>query len=315
MDFDWVVTAQQARAYKPDERPFDLAFETIDVPRERILHVAQSLFHDHVTAKALGMTTVWIDRRRRPGGQRRHAARAGHARPRRSRHRELRAAGGRVMARLRPVSMTDALVASLRERIIDGQFAPEAGLGEVELATAYRSRGRPSARRSSSSSTRACCAASAAAAPRAAPRPRRRARPVPRAPRARDRRRREIVARGIRPEGAEHATRQWSRSGPTRRGREAVDADIAFHRSLVDAVGSPRLERAYAALQAEIRLALAQLRPAYAEPAELAAEHRVLLEAIAEGDAERAPALMREHLDRAVADLTAAHQPTTLTTS
>jgi 2-haloacid dehalogenase len=39
------------------------------VPRERILHVAQSLFHDHVPAKALGMTTVWIDRRRgRTGG-------------------------------------------------------------------------------------------------------------------------------------------------------------------------------------------------------------------------------------------------------
>jgi 2-haloacid dehalogenase len=38
------------------------------VPRERILHVAQSLFHDHVPAKALGMWTVWIDRRRdRPG--------------------------------------------------------------------------------------------------------------------------------------------------------------------------------------------------------------------------------------------------------
>ncbi len=63
VDFDWIVTAQQARAYKPAERPFELAFDTIDVPRERILHVAQSLFHDHVTAKALGMTTVWIDRR------------------------------------------------------------------------------------------------------------------------------------------------------------------------------------------------------------------------------------------------------------
>jgi 2-haloacid dehalogenase len=33
------------------------------VPRERILHVAQSLYHDHVPAKALGMTTVWVDRR------------------------------------------------------------------------------------------------------------------------------------------------------------------------------------------------------------------------------------------------------------
>jgi 2-haloacid dehalogenase len=61
--FDWVVTAQQAGAYKPDERPFLVAFERLGLPRERILHVAQSLFHDHVTAKRLGLTTVWIDRR------------------------------------------------------------------------------------------------------------------------------------------------------------------------------------------------------------------------------------------------------------
>jgi 2-haloacid dehalogenase len=66
VEFDWVITAEQARSYKPSPRNFELAFATIDVTRERILHVAQSLFHDHVTAKALGMTTVWVDRR---GGQ------------------------------------------------------------------------------------------------------------------------------------------------------------------------------------------------------------------------------------------------------
>ncbi len=63
VEFDWVITAQQARGYKPRPENFTYAFERIDVPRERILHVAQSLFHDHVPAKALGMTTVWIDRR------------------------------------------------------------------------------------------------------------------------------------------------------------------------------------------------------------------------------------------------------------
>jgi 2-haloacid dehalogenase len=63
VDFDWVITAEQARGYKPGLRGFELAFERIDLPRERILHVAQSLFHDHVPAKRLGMTTVWIDRR------------------------------------------------------------------------------------------------------------------------------------------------------------------------------------------------------------------------------------------------------------
>ncbi len=66
--FDWVVTAEMARSYKPAPAGFELAFETIGVPRGRILHVAQSLFHDHVTAKELGLTTVWIDRRHgRPG--------------------------------------------------------------------------------------------------------------------------------------------------------------------------------------------------------------------------------------------------------
>ncbi len=38
------------------------------MPRERILHVAQSLYHDHVPAKQLGLSTVWVDRRHdRPG--------------------------------------------------------------------------------------------------------------------------------------------------------------------------------------------------------------------------------------------------------
>ncbi len=66
--FDWVVTAQQLGSYKPNPRNIELALERIDVPRERVLHVAQSLFHDHVPAKALGLSTVWVDRRHdRPG--------------------------------------------------------------------------------------------------------------------------------------------------------------------------------------------------------------------------------------------------------
>jgi 2-haloacid dehalogenase len=66
--FDWIVTAQQARSYKPDPRNFELALERIGLPHDRILHVAQSLFHDHVPAKALGLTTVWVNRRHdRPG--------------------------------------------------------------------------------------------------------------------------------------------------------------------------------------------------------------------------------------------------------
>ncbi|HEX5591399.1 MAG TPA: haloacid dehalogenase type II [Candidatus Limnocylindrales bacterium] len=63
VDFDWVVTAEQARGYKPRLENFELLLERLDVPSARILHVAQSLFHDHVPAKAMGLRTVWIDRR------------------------------------------------------------------------------------------------------------------------------------------------------------------------------------------------------------------------------------------------------------
>ena len=68
VDFDWVVTAQQARSYKPSTAIFRVALDRIGLPTERLVHVAQSLFHDHVPAKQLGLDTVWVNRRRgRPG--------------------------------------------------------------------------------------------------------------------------------------------------------------------------------------------------------------------------------------------------------
>jgi 2-haloacid dehalogenase len=68
VDFDWLVTAQQAKRYKPNPRGFELMFERVGLPPARILHVAQSLFHDHVPAKRLGLSTVWVNRRgTRPG--------------------------------------------------------------------------------------------------------------------------------------------------------------------------------------------------------------------------------------------------------
>ncbi|HUG48002.1 MAG TPA: haloacid dehalogenase type II [Candidatus Limnocylindria bacterium] len=63
ISFDYVVTAQRARSYKPARRNFELALQLIDRPPARILHVAQSLFHDHAPAHELGLATAWIDRR------------------------------------------------------------------------------------------------------------------------------------------------------------------------------------------------------------------------------------------------------------
>jgi 2-haloacid dehalogenase len=66
--FDWVITAQQAQSYKPSLNNFHLAFERIGLPKNKILHLAQSLFHDIVPAKALGLSTVWINRRHNKEG-------------------------------------------------------------------------------------------------------------------------------------------------------------------------------------------------------------------------------------------------------
>jgi 2-haloalkanoic acid dehalogenase type II len=68
--FDGVFTAQDIGSYKPDHRNFHYARERLaaqGIPAERHLHVAQSLFHDHEPCAALGIPSVWIDRRAAKG--------------------------------------------------------------------------------------------------------------------------------------------------------------------------------------------------------------------------------------------------------
>ena len=66
VNFDAIITAQDVGSYKPDVRNFEALMRTVrllGVADGRLLHVAQSLFHDHVPARGLGLPTVWIDRR------------------------------------------------------------------------------------------------------------------------------------------------------------------------------------------------------------------------------------------------------------
>jgi putative hydrolase of the HAD superfamily len=66
VEFDAVLTAEDIGSYKPDPRNFEALLAKIadmGIAPDRLLHVAQSLFHDHVPAKATGLATVWIDRR------------------------------------------------------------------------------------------------------------------------------------------------------------------------------------------------------------------------------------------------------------
>jgi 2-haloacid dehalogenase len=62
VDFDEVITAQQAHAYKPSLKLFELALSRIQAPAHRVLHVGQSIYHDVIPAQALGLATVWVNR-------------------------------------------------------------------------------------------------------------------------------------------------------------------------------------------------------------------------------------------------------------
>jgi 2-haloacid dehalogenase len=64
--FDAVVTADDAGAYKPAHNHFRLALAQLaemGIAPDQVLHVAQSLYHDHVPAQRLGLRTMWVNRR------------------------------------------------------------------------------------------------------------------------------------------------------------------------------------------------------------------------------------------------------------
>ncbi|MGH2813718.1 MAG: haloacid dehalogenase, partial [Actinomycetota bacterium] len=69
--FAAVLTAEDVGAYKPAGNHYRALLSTLDdlgIARGELLHVAQSLFHDHVPARKAGLASVWINRRHdRPG--------------------------------------------------------------------------------------------------------------------------------------------------------------------------------------------------------------------------------------------------------
>ncbi len=67
VEFAVVVTAQQVQSYKPSLRNFEAMMRRSGVPKGNIMHAGQSVYHDVIPAKQLGIRSVWVDRpSRRP---------------------------------------------------------------------------------------------------------------------------------------------------------------------------------------------------------------------------------------------------------
>lgn len=66
--FEFAVTAEQVRSYKPARAHWDEALRRSGVAQERVLHVAASSFHDVRPALALGFRVAWINRERESAG-------------------------------------------------------------------------------------------------------------------------------------------------------------------------------------------------------------------------------------------------------
>jgi DNA-binding GntR family transcriptional regulator len=205
---------------------------------------------------------------------------------------------------LAAVSTQDALSDSLRQRILAGEFAPGTPLGEVDVATEYGV-ARPTARAAIQDLVHEGLLRRE---------PNRSARvPELTADDVRDlfyvRAALEVhvvatlVERKLRPAPAERAVRRLEGLKRDAAWSDAVEADLEFHAALVEAVDSPRLARAFGALESEIRLCLVQMRPGYDDLSVLAREHRDLLEAVAAGPKRTATRLMTEHLEHGAAEL------------
>jgi DNA-binding GntR family transcriptional regulator len=208
-------------------------------------------------------------------------------------------------------SLVDALHTELREQILSGRIAAGAPLTEIDLATRY-SVARPTAK---------------AAVERLVHEGllKRATNKTARVPLlgiadirdlyfTRGLLEREVIAalcrRRLVPEPARQSMRAMRDLAADPSLADVVGADVLFHQSLVEAMGSPRLNRLYASLMGEVRLCMAQVQAHHLlKPARIAAEHSRILAAIESGDEATLLLEIDAHLDAACERLVSYLEP------
>lgn len=78
VEFDWLITAEQVKSYKPSMQNFEIAIQRMGINPDKLLHVAQSIYHDIVPANTMGITAVWVNRRKGQEGFGATAPASGH---------------------------------------------------------------------------------------------------------------------------------------------------------------------------------------------------------------------------------------------
>jgi DNA-binding GntR family transcriptional regulator len=209
--------------------------------------------------------------------------------------------GGAPVQTLKRVSTIQALVDTLRERVLDGDHAPGEPLREVELSRKFGV-GRHSVRAALQALTRegllehspnrgvfvpvyddadiadifrlrVALESEAASL---------------------------LTENHFVPAAALAALDKMAHLGEQASWSSVVRADLDFHRALVEATASERLIRVYTALQAEIGLSLMRQRPLYRGPRGVVNEHRALLRVLEKGTARQMAAAMRQHVENAL---------------
>lgn len=116
---------------------------------------------------------------------------------------------------------------------------------------------------------------------------------------------RRVANKGVVPPSAWAADRRLRQAIADEQLTAFIDADIEFHRALIDSLGSRRLSRAHSSILTETRLCMAQVQVhLLLRPAEIAGEHKAILDAIADQDPAHSADAVASHLLRASNALT-----------
>ncbi|MCU1779558.1 GntR family transcriptional regulator [Pseudomonas sp. 14P_5.3_Bac1] len=106
---------------------------------------------------------------------------------------------------------------------------------------------------------------------------------------------RMIILNGTVPADALDAVERLRNAAPDTPRSDIVTADGDFHRAIIRASGSARLQRSYAMLESEIELLLVLQQPCYEDPKQIVEDHEHLIACLRSRDFETARTAFVEH--------------------